>query len=133
MRLTQRHSATKPPEIDAVLVPPSASNTSQSIVIVFSPMAYKSIACLSDLPISLLISATLWLSLYSVPLFLEDVLPGSMAYSAVSQPLPLPCKKGGEPFSNEAVHITLVLPKDIRQLPYAFDAILFIIFTCLKL
>jgi len=61
------------------------------------------------------------------------VLPGSIAYSAVSQPLPLPCKNGGEPFSNEAVHITFVLPKDIRQLPYAFNAILFIISTCLKL
>ena len=34
---TARHSATKPPVIDAQRVPPSASMTSQSMVIVRSP------------------------------------------------------------------------------------------------
>ena len=44
-----------------------------------------------------------------------------MAYSAVSQPQPLPRRKGGTPSSTDAVQITRVPPVSIRQLPAAVD------------
>jgi hypothetical protein len=44
---------------------------------------------------------------------------GSMEYSAVTQPLPLPRSHGGPFSSREAVQSTRVLPKDTRQEPSA--------------
>ena len=44
--------------------------------------------------------------------------PGSMAYSAVSQP-PLPFRKGGTPSTTEAVHKTRVRPQEISTEPAA--------------
>ena len=51
--LIAANNATQAPDIDAVLVPPSACITSQSILIVLSFKYFKSTACLSDLPINL--------------------------------------------------------------------------------
>jgi hypothetical protein len=42
-----------------------------------------------------------------------------MAYSAVTQPWPLPFRKGGTVSSTLAVQITRVFPVAIRQLPQA--------------
>ena len=44
---------------------------------------------------------------------------GSIAYSAVTQPLPLPVSHRGTPFVNEAVHSTFVPPKLMRADPSA--------------
>ena len=44
---------------------------------------------------------------------------GSMAYSAVTQPRPLPSSQRLTPFSTEAVHSTLVWPSSAIQLPSA--------------
>ncbi len=49
--------------------------------------------------------------------FLPSVEPGSMAYSAVSQPLPFPARKGGTRSSTFAVTSTRVLPHSTRQEP----------------
>src|SRR5262249_20177996 len=46
---------------------------------------------------------------------------GSMPYSLVTQPLPLPFKKGGTPSSTVAVQITRVLPSSISTLPSAVE------------
>jgi hypothetical protein len=45
---------------------------------------------------------------------------GSIPYSAVTQPWPLPRRKGGTRSSIEAVTSTLVSPKLIMQLPSAW-------------
>ncbi len=42
-----------------------------------------------------------------------------MAYSAVTQPSPLPRRKGGTLSSTEAVQMTRVFPVRMRQLPSA--------------
>src|SRR5690606_22399935 len=47
---------------------------------------------------------------------------GSMPYSAVTQPWPLPRSQPGRLVSTEAVTSTLVLPKETRQEPSAFWA-----------
>lgn len=44
---------------------------------------------------------------------------GSIEYSAVTQPLPLPFIQRGTPFVNDAVQSTLVLPNETRALPSA--------------
>src|SRR5690606_13856745 len=44
---------------------------------------------------------------------------GSMAYSAVTQPSPLPLRQRGTPSVTEAVHRTLVSPKETRTEPSA--------------
>src|SRR5690606_28314069 len=54
----------------------------------------------------------------------EPVARGSMPYSAVTQPWPLPRSQPGTLVSTEAVHRTLVLPKATRQEPSAFMATL---------
>jgi hypothetical protein len=45
---------------------------------------------------------------------------GSIPYSAVIQPLPLPLRKSGTISSMEAVQITLVLPNSIKHEPSAY-------------
>ena len=47
--------------------------------------------------------------------------PGSMAYSAVSQPRPVSRKNGGTPSCTEAVHKTRVLPAQTSALPAAIS------------
>ena len=44
-----------------------------------------------------------------------------MAYSAVSQPLPLPRRKGGTPSCTDAVQMTFVLPQQISAEPAAIS------------
>ena len=49
----------------------------------------------------------------------SDVEPGSIEYSAVTQPLPRPRIHGGTRSSTDAVHRTLVLPADTSTEPMA--------------
>ena len=51
----------------------------------------------------------------------SEVARGSIAYSAVTQPLPLPVSQRGTPFVNDAVHSTLVRPNEMRALPSAWS------------
>ena len=89
-------SATNAPLMLAVLVPPSASNTSQSIQRVRSPSFSKFTIARKLRPISLWISTLRPSTFPDRSLdFRFPVLPGSMEYSADSQPFPLPNKKGG--------------------------------------
>ncbi len=76
----------------AVRVPPSACSTSQSRTMVFSPRALVSMTARRLRPMSRLIS---WVRPPMRPLTLSRservlVARGSMAYSAVTQPVPLP-------------------------------------------
>jgi hypothetical protein len=94
----------------AVRVPPSACNTSQSIAMVFSPSAARSMHARSDRPISLLIS---WVRPPIRPRTDSRsdrswVAAGSIAYSAVSQPCPEPLRQRGTPSVTLAVHMTRV-------------------------
>ncbi len=114
-------SATYAPVIAAVRVPPSACSTSQSITIVFSPSALVSTTARSARPISREISCvrppilpfTLSRSLRLL------VARGSIAYSAVTQPLPLPVSQRGTPFVNDAVQSTFVPPNEMSAEPSA--------------
>ena len=49
----------------------------------------------------------------------SSVARGSMPYSLVTQPLPVPFRNPGTPSSTVAVQITRVLPSSIRTLPSA--------------
>src|SRR3972149_2764093 len=115
------YTATYAPVIDAVLVPPSACITSQSIYTVLSPNAFMSATARMLLPMSLCIS---WVLPPSLPetasriiLFFDDL--GSIAYSAVSQPFPVPARKGGTLSSTVAAQMTFVSPISIRTEPSA--------------
>src|SRR5215207_204811 len=114
-----RTSATKPPVIDAVRVPPSAWMTSQSTQIVRSPSRSSRATERSVRPIRR------WISCVRPPtLPAEDsrcvrvvVARGSIPYSAVTQPLPCPRRNGGTRSSMEAAQITRVLPTSMRTEP----------------
>lgn len=81
----------------AVRVPPSAWSTSQSRVMVFSPNRVRSQQARRERPMSREIS-TPRPSFFTPSLALRvGVAPGSMAYSAVSQPWPRPFRKAGTP------------------------------------
>ena len=117
----QSCSATQPPVIAAVRVPPSAWITSQSTTIWRSPIAGRLQTARRLRPIRR------WISCVR-PDGLPDVTSrrvrswvarGSMAYSAVTQPLPLPRSQMGPRSSSEAVHSTRVSPKATRQEPSA--------------
>jgi len=105
----------------AVLVPPSACNTSQSTIKVLSPSAVRSVTARSERPIRRWIS---WLLPATLP---NDesrgvrvtVARGSMAYSAVIQPLPPPLRKPGTLSSTLTEHSTRVFPSSIRAEPSA--------------
>jgi MFS transporter, OFA family, oxalate/formate antiporter len=110
--------------MDAQRVPPSAVSTSQSSVIVISPIALRSVTARKDRPIRR------WISCVR-----PDCLPraasrsprvwvarGSMPYSAVTQPWPELRRKGGTLPSTLAVQSTSVTPKRIRQEPSAWRA-----------
>ena len=107
------------PVMDAVRVPPSASSTSQSSVIVLSPSAFRSTAWRRLRPISRWISTLRPSFLIPSRFFRSVVEAGSIAYSAVTHPCPLPFRNGGTASSTLAVQITRVFPVAIRQLPYA--------------
>ena len=115
-------SATYAPVIAAVRVPPSACSTSQSIWIVFSPRPLVSTTARRLRPMSRLISCVRppmrpFTDSRSLRVFVER---GSIAYSAVTQPRPLPVIQRGTPFVNDAVHSTLVLPNETSALPSAW-------------
>ena len=115
-------SATYAPVIAAVRVPPSACSTSQSIEIVFSPSPDRSIAARSDRPISREIS---WVRPPIRPLtdsrsLRVSVARGSIAYSAVTQPRPLPRRHRGTDCSTDAEHSTFVSPNSTSAEPSAY-------------
>ena len=115
-------SATYAPVIAAVRVPPSACSTSQSITIVFSPSAFVSTTARSARPMSREISCV---RPPILPLTLSRslrllVARGSIAYSAVTQPLPLPVSQRGTPFVNDAVQSTFVPPNEMSAEPSAW-------------
>ena len=105
----------------AVRVPPSAWRTSQSTVIWVSPSTGRSVTARRERPMRRWIS---WVRPDSLPRAASRsvrslVEPGSMEYSAVTQPLPLPRSQGGTRSSAEAVHSTLVRPISTRTEPAA--------------
>jgi hypothetical protein len=51
----------------------------------------------------------------------SSVARGSIPYSPVTHPLPLPFRKLGTPSSTVAVQITRVLPNSINTLPSAVE------------
>ncbi len=114
-------SATQAPVIDAVRVPPSAPMTSQSTSTLRSPSFCMSTTERSARPISRWIScvrppsrplaASRWLR--------SGVACGSIAYSAVTQPVPRPRIHGGTRSSIVAAQITRVSPSEISTLPSA--------------
>jgi len=93
-------------------VPPSACSTSQSMCRVRSPSFFRSTTARSERPISRWISCVRPLCLpraasRSLRVWVER---GSMPYSAVTQPSPLPFLCGGILSSTLAVHSTRVSP-----------------------
>src|SRR4051794_22637388 len=115
-------SATHPPEIDAVRVPPSAWITSQSTMTWRSPNFGRSTTARSERPISRWISCVRpdCLPFAASRLPRVCVARGSIPYSAVTQPWPLPRRKGGTFSSTLAVHSTRGSPKLTRQAPSAW-------------
>ena len=116
-------SATYAPVMDAVRVPPSAWSTSQSSTMVFSPRASISITARRERPIRREIS---WVRPPILPLTdsRDERVPvarGSMAYSALTHPLPSPLSQRGTPSVKDAVHSTRVLPNSIRAEPSALS------------
>src|SRR5262245_52156338 len=121
MRWSASTSATKPPVMDAVRVPPSAWITSQSTQIVSSPISLSRVIDRSDRPMSR------WISCVRPPTLPAlasrcvrvDVARGSMPYSAVTQPLPVLRRNGGTRSSMLAVQTTLVRPTSMSTDPSA--------------
>ena len=107
-------SATNPPVIAAQRVPPSASSTSQSIQTVRSPSRSKSTTPRSARPISRWISTVRPSArpFDTSRCLRSPVDAGSIPYSAVTQPRPLPRIQRGTSSSTEAVQITRVPPID---------------------
>jgi hypothetical protein len=107
----------------AVRVPPSAWSTSQSRTSVFSPSAFVSITARRLRPISREIS---WVRPPILPLTASRsprvfVALGSIAYSAVTQPCPLPRRQRGTPSVKDAAHSTRVRPNSTSTLPSAWS------------
>jgi hypothetical protein len=111
--------ATAAPVMAAVRVPPSACSTSQSSWMVRSPKSKPVSAPRTLRPMSR------WISWVRPPgparsrAVRSWVARGSMAYSAVSQPRPLPRRQGGTDSTTLAVHMTRVAPKRTRHEPSA--------------
>jgi len=107
----------------AVRVPPSACSTSQSSVRVRSPSACKSNTARSERPIRRWISCVrpLCLPLAASRALRVWVARGSMPYSAVTQPAPLPFWCGGTLSSTLAVHSTRVRPNSTSTEPSAWQ------------
>ncbi len=106
----------------AVRVPPSACSTSQSRWSVCSPSADRSNTERIARPISRWISCVRPLCLPRAASRSERVCVerGSMPYSAVTQPSPLPFLCGGTLGSTLAVHSTCVSPKHTSTEPSAW-------------
>ena len=107
----------------AVRVPPSACSTSQSRWIVRSPSTARSNTLRNERPISRWISCVrpLCLPREASRSLRVWVLRGSMPYSAVTQPWPLPRLCGGTRSSTDAVHSTRVRPKATSTEPSAWQ------------
>ena len=107
--------------IDAVRVPASACSTSQSIVIVRSPSFARSVTERSERPISR------WISCVRPPgrpLFTSRgdrsfVDAGSIEYSPVTQPLPVPFSQRGASSETDAAINTRVFPMENSTDPSA--------------
>src|SRR5580693_6236907 len=117
-------SATYPPVTAAVRVPPSACSTSQSMMIVFSPSAFGSTQARSDRPTSREIS---WVRPPGRPLTDSRslrvlVARGSIAYSPVTQPSPLPRRHRGTSSVTLAAHSTRVAPNSTSTEPSAWSS-----------
>src|SRR5882724_7717492 len=110
-------SATKPPVMAAVRVPPSAWMTSQSIHTVRSPSLPRSATARSARPTSRWISCERPLGPRFSRFMRVLVERGSMPYSAVTQPSPCPLRNGGTLSSTVAVQITLVAPNSTSTEP----------------
>ena len=108
--------------IDAVRVPPSAWITSQSIAIVTSGSLRRLTADLSERPIRRWISDERPDGRPRDTSLVErvSVARGSIAYSAVSQPRPLPTRKGGTRRSTLAEQSTRVSPNATSAEPSAY-------------
>src|SRR4051794_15916652 len=117
-------SATYAPVMAAVRVPPSACRTSQSSTIVFSPNALVSTTERRLRPMSREISCVRPPMRPLTDSRSERVLVarGSIAYSAVTQPWPLPLRQRGTPGVNDAAHSTRVRPNSTRTLPSAWSS-----------
>ncbi len=107
--------------IDAVRVPASACSTSQSTVIVRSPSLARSVTERSERPISRWIS---WVRPPGRPLFTSRgersfVDAGSIEYSPVTQPFPVPFSQRGASSDTDAAISTRVLPIENRTDPPA--------------
>ena len=116
----------KPPVIDAVRVPPSACNTSQSIRICRSPSASISVIARKERPISLCISKVRPLCFprdasLSILVLVDR---GNIPYSAVTQPLPLFLRNEGTRSSTLAVQRTCVSPNFTKHEPSAYFVVL---------
>src|SRR5690606_26939144 len=106
----------------AVRVPPSAWSTSQSRVMVRSPRRDRSTTALRARPMRR------WISSVRPPCrpvaaslgVRSSVARGSMPYSAVTHPMPLPRRHWGTRSSTVAVHTTLVSPISVRTQPSAY-------------
>src|SRR5271166_2591691 len=121
---TASASATYPPVTAAVRVPPSAWSTSQSMTMVFSPSALKSTQARSERPTRRDIS---WVRPPRRPLTDSRsprvlVALGSIAYSAVTQPRPLPRRQRGTSSVTLAAHSTLVRPNSTSTDPSAWSS-----------
>jgi len=105
----------------AVRVPPSAWITSQSRAMVRSPSAPRSNTQRSDRPMRRWISCVRPLCLPRAASRSPRVCVarGSMPYSAVTQPSPLPRLCGGTFSSTDAVHSTFVWPNSTSTEPSA--------------
>ncbi len=108
----RRPERSPPPVMPSVRVPPSASSTSQSTVIVRSPRASRSAdraqaAAHQTLDLHLVRPSSLPARSRGLR---GRVLPGSMPYSAVIQPRPCPSIQGGTRGSTLAVHRSVVRP-----------------------
>jgi hypothetical protein len=120
-QVTASCAATQAPVMAAVRVPPSACSTSQSRWMVRSPSALRSKTLRIERPIRRWISCVRPLCLPRAASRSPRVwvARGSMPYSAVTQPSPLPRLCGGTFSSTEAVHSTLVAPKATSTDPSA--------------
>ena len=115
-RVTASWSARKPPQTDAVRVPPSACNTSQSTITWRWPSAARSIAVLSERPMRRCISLVRPPTRRATRSGDE---PGSIEYSAVTQPRPRSRSQRGTFSSTDAVQSTLVPPNSASTEPFA--------------
>src|SRR3712207_3203220 len=115
-------TATAAPVIAAVLVPPSACRTSQSTRTVYSPKLRSSSMARTLRPINRWISCVRPPSCCRSRAVRVRVARGSIEYSAVSHPAPLPRRQPGTPSSTEAVQRTRVSPNATRHDPSAYGA-----------